>query len=216
VGAATSDLDAILERYIYKSKALAAFKTIPGYSHASCISINHEAVHGIPSNKKIIRNGDIVKIDVGIAYRGFFSDACSTFQAGTITDDAKRLVVCAREALMFGIDRARVGNRLGDIGEAIQSSAESYGYAIVRAFTGHGIGFALHESPLVPHFGKGGSGILLREGMVLAIEPILNQGTPDVHKLEDGWTHVTSDGMLSAQFEHTIAITSSGPSILTL
>ncbi len=214
-GLTTWELDTVIEQSINRKKGRPAFKTVPGYSHSSCISVNNEVVHGIPSKKKRIREGDIVKVDIGVALNGYFSDACRTFKAGKVSESADLLSKTAREALDRGIAEMVPGNHLGDIGAAIQEFVESAGYSVVRAFTGHGIGFELHEQPVVPHYGTRGTGMELREGLVLAVEPMINQGTFRVVTLEDGWTAVTADGKLSAQFEDTVAVTDSGPLILT-
>jgi methionyl aminopeptidase len=214
-GITTWELDTIIENSINRKKARPAFKTVAGYSHSSCISVNSEVVHGIPSRKKTLRDGDIVKVDIGVALNGFFSDSCVTYRIGRVQEATERLCNTALEALRLGIGAMAPGNRLGDIGGSIQEYVESRGYNVVRAFTGHGIGYDLHEQPVVPHYGKRGSGMLLREGLVLAVEPMVNQGGHGVRTLEDGWTTVTEDGMLSAQYEHTVAITDRGPVILT-
>ncbi|MBN1533921.1 MAG: type I methionyl aminopeptidase [Spirochaetes bacterium] len=214
-GITTWELDTIIENSINRKKARPAFKTVAGYSHSSCISVNSEVVHGIPSRKKILRDGDIVKVDIGVALNGFFSDSCVTYRVGRVSEAARRLCDSAMEALSLGISAMVPGNRLGDIGGSIQEYVESRGYSVVRTFTGHGIGFDLHEQPVVPHYGTKGSGMVLREGLVLAVEPMVNQGGAGVRTLEDGWTAVTEDGMLSAQYEHTVAITERGPVVLT-
>lgn len=215
VGLTTWDIDSLIETVIVRKKGRPAFKTVPGYRFASCIACNHEVVHGIPSRKKKIARGDLVKIDVGVALNGFFADACRTFIAGSGSPEAQRLVEAARAALSRGIESARPGGRIGDIGHSIQTYVEGMGYSVVRSFTGHGVGFSLHEPPVVPHYGRKGTGMVLREGMVLAIEPMINAGRHDVRILEDGWTAVTVDGSLSAHFEHTVAVTREGPLILT-
>jgi methionyl aminopeptidase len=214
-GISTWDIDRMIESMIIKEKGRPAFKTVPGYSAASCISINSEVVHGVPSKKVKIQNGDLVKIDIGVVLNGFFSDACRTFAVGKITADARRLAETTRESLRRGIEVMRPGNRIGDIGHAIQSCAEAEGFSVVRNYTGHGVGFALHEPPIVPHYGRKGTGVILEPGMVLAIEPMINGGGHAVRLLEDGWTAVTADGSLSAHYEHTVAVTEMGPMILT-
>lgn len=214
-GHSTWDIDLMIDSMIIKQKGRAAFKTVPDYNAASCISINNEVVHGIPSKKRKIRNGDLVKIDIGVVLNGYFSDACRTFSVGTITDNAHRLSDATQRSLELAIDVMQPGKRLGDIGHAIQRHAEGLGYSVVRNYTGHGVGFALHEPPVVPHYGRKGSGVILEEGMVLAVEPMINEGGPAVRLLDDGWTAVTADGSLSAHFEDTIAITGDGPIILT-
>lgn len=214
-GMSTWELDTIIDTMINRKKARPAFKTVAGYSHSSCISINNEVVHGVPSKKKRLKDGDIVKVDIGVALNGFFGDACTTIMVGRVSGPAERLVMAARESLRKGIGAMVTGGRLGDIGGTIQEYAESLGYSVVRTFTGHGIGYELHEFPVVPHYGKRGKGMQLQEGLVLAIEPMINEGGNQVVTLEDGWTTVTADGSLSAQFEHTVALTSRGPLVLT-
>lgn len=214
-GISTWDIDRMIESMITRQKGRPAFKTVPGYSAATCISLNNEVVHGVPSKKVKIRNGDLVKIDIGVVLNGFFSDACRTFAVGKITGDARRLAETTRESLRRGTDMMRPGHRLGDIGHAIQSYAESEGFSVVRNYTGHGVGFALHEPPIVPHYGRKGSGIILEPGLVLAVEPMINAGGHAVRLLDDGWTAVTADGSLSAHYENTVAVTEQGPMILT-
>lgn len=214
-GSSTQDLDSLVESLILKSKARPSFKTVPNYYHATCISVNDEVVHGVPRKKKKIKNGDIVKVDIGVVKNGFFADSCRTFPVGKIPDRAKILMDITLESLALGIAEARPGKRIGDIGFVIQQFVEGHGYGVVRDFTGHGVGFAVHEHPNVPHYGRKNSGLVLREGLVIAIEPMINEGTEKVITLDDGWTTVTADGKLSAQFEHTVAVTSDGPRILT-
>ncbi len=214
-GLSTWEVDMMIDSMIIKQKGRAAFKTVPGYSAASCISINDEVVHGIPSKKRKIKNGDLVKIDIGVVLNGYFGDACQTFFAGKAAESAKRLADTTRQSLGKAIEVMMPGNRIGDIGHAIQEYAEASGYSVVRNYTGHGVGFALHEPPVVPHYGKKKTGTLLESGMVLAVEPMINEGGYAVRLLDDGWTAVTADGSLSAHFEHTIAITETGPVILT-
>lgn len=214
-GISTWEIDTFIDGIIVKRGARSAFKTIQNYDFASCISINNEVVHGVPSKKKRVKEGDIVKIDIGIALNGYFSDSCWTFTVGKISDDARRLVASAGEALERAIGVMAPGNFTGDLGHVVETYARERGYSVVKQFTGHGTGFALHEPPQVPHYGRPGTGVLLAEGMVLAVEPVLNKGRAEVKVLDDGWTAVTADGLLSAQFEHTVAITSRGPIILT-
>ncbi len=215
-GQSTWEVDLMIDSMIVKRKGRAAFKTVPGYSAASCISINDEVVHGLPSKKKKIRNGDLVKIDIGVVMNGYFGDACRTFAVGRVTDGAKNLAEATRQALEMAIAVMVPGGRLGDIGHAIQVHAETRGYSVVRNYTGHGVGYALHEAPVVPHYGKKGTGTVLEPGMVLAVEPMINEGGHGVRLLDDGWTAVTADGSLSAHWEHTIAVTGSAPEILTV
>jgi methionyl aminopeptidase len=214
-GMSTWEVDSIVESIILTRKARPAFKTVAGYNSASCISINDEVVHGIPSKKRKIKNGDLVKVDTGAVLKGYFSDACYTFAAGTVSDVAAALSGASRQALKNAIAVMRPGNRIGDIGYAIQEYIEARGYSVVRTYTGHGVGFSLHEPPIVPHYGKKSTGIVLESGMVLAVEPMINEGGHAVRLLGDGWTAVTADGKLSAHFEHTIAITDDGPLVLT-
>ncbi|MCX7679058.1 MAG: type I methionyl aminopeptidase [Spirochaetes bacterium] len=211
----THELDAFIESLILKHHARPSFKTVPNYHHATCLSVNDEVVHGIPSKKKKLKEGDIIKIDIGVVKNGYFADACRTFPVGHISERATRLIRIAKEALEIGLDQVRPNRKLGDIGFAIQTFVESHGYSVVRDFTGHGVGFAVHENPNVPHYGKKNTGLILREGLVLAIEPMINEGTEKVIILDDGWTAMTADGKLSAQFEHTVAVTKKGPLILT-
>ncbi len=214
-GLTTWELDSFIEDYIMKRKARAAFKTVRGYSFASCISVNSVASHGVPSRKLRIKEGDIVKIDTGTVMNGYFADSCFTAKIGVISEDAERLVDAAYKALFAGIGEVYPGNNIGDIGFAVEGFVKSLGYSVVKNFTGHGVGFALHEPPVVPNYGLKGTGHLLREGMVLTVEPIVNEGSDELLVLDDGWTSVTSDGKLSAQFEHTLAVTEAGPVILT-
>ncbi len=214
-GMTTWEIDAFIEHEIFSCGGRPAFKTVAGYSSASCISVNSEVVHGIPSKKKRLSAGDIVKIDIGVAKNGFFSDACHTFPVGNISDEAERLITATRESLHRAVAVMYPGRRIGDIGSTIQGYVESQGYSVVRAYTGHGVGFGLHEPPAVPHFGKMNTGPFLEPGLVLAVEPIVNAGSHEVKLLSDGWTAVTKDGSLSAQFEHTVAVTEGGPLVLT-
>lgn len=214
-GMSTWELDSFIEDYITKNRARPAFKTVRGYSFASCISVNSVASHGVPSKKVKIISGDIVKIDTGTVMNGYFADSCSTFSVGDVSESARRLVNTAYQSLMAGISEIAVGKTVGDIGFAVDSFARSRGYAIVKNFTGHGVGFALHEPPVVPNYGSKGKGVELTEGMVITVEPILTEGSDQLVVMDDGWTSITSDGSLSAQFEHTVAVTKSGPLILT-
>jgi methionyl aminopeptidase len=218
-GVTTGDLDRIAEELTRKKGAIPAFK---GYSVAGrvypaslCASINEEVVHGIPSASRTLREGDIIGLDYGVLYRGYYGDSAVTVPVGTVTPEAEALMRATREALEAGIEAARPGRRLGDVSSAIQTHAESRSFSVVRDFVGHGIGKRLHEDPQVPNFGQADRGIRLREGMVLAIEPMLNVGGPEVELKEDGWTAITSDGSLSAHFEHSIAIVEGGPYVLS-
>lgn len=214
-GLSTWEIDRFVEDMIRKKKARASFKTVKNYGHATCISVNEEIVHGIPSKKKIIQKGDIVKIDIGVAKNGYFADRCDTFAVEPVPAKAQRLIAVTQESLRRAISVSRTGGRLGDIGHAIQRYAERHGYSVVRDLTGHGVGFAVHELPTVLHYGKKGAGNPLLAGMVIAIEPMINEGSEEIIALGDGWTIATADGTLSAQFEHTVAITPEGPRILT-
>ncbi len=214
IGLSTWDLDSEIESIILHRKARPAFKTVPGYSASSCISINEEVVHGIPTKKRKIKSGDLVKVDIGVVLSGYFGDACQTFFAGEVPESARALAEATLESLNAAIAVMMPGNRIGDIGNAIQEHAEGRGYSVVRSYTGHGTGFSLHEPPIVPHYGKKGSGMLLGPGLVLAIEPMVNEGGHGTRVLADGWTAVTADGKLSAHYEHTIAVTKEGPLIL--
>ncbi len=215
-GVSTEEIDRIVYKYIKSQGAEPNFLNLYGFPATACISINDEVIHGIPSKKRILRQGDIVSIDLGAKLEGYNGDNAATFAVGDISDEAKRLIDTTRESLYKAIEAAVVGNKLGDIAWAVQGYCEERGYGVVREFTGHGIGKALHEDPSVPNYGKAGRGIRLLPGMTLAIEPMINQGTAAIKKLPDGWTIKTADGKLSAHFEHTVAITKDGPKILTL
>lgn len=214
-GITTAEIDKIAYDYIIKAGATPAFLNYGGFPATACISINNEIVHGIPSEKRIIRSGDIVSIDLGAAINDYVGDNAATFACGEISAQAKRLCDTTRESLYEGISKAVAGGRLGDIGSAIQKYCEARGYSVVREFTGHGIGTKLHEDPSVPNFGTAGRGVRLLPGMTIAIEPMINMGTRKVKVMPNGWTVKTKDGELSAHFEHTIAITSDGPKIMT-
>jgi methionyl aminopeptidase len=213
-GVTTADLDRISEETVREKGAQPAFKGYKGYPYSLCISVNSEVVHGMPSNRMLIE-GDIVSIDFGVYYKGYYGDAALTVPVGKISEDASRLIMVTEQGLYHGIDMARAGNRLGDISAAIQNSVEMAGFSVVRDFVGHGIGKNLHEEPQIPNFGVKGRGIELKTGMVLAIEPMVNEGTYKVRVLDNGWTVVTQDGKLSAHFEHSVAITRNGPDILS-
>ncbi len=193
-----------------------AFKGYKGYPYALCISVNEEIVHGMPKREKILKEGDIVSFDFGVVYEGYVGDAAITVGVGVISERTKKLLEVTERALCKAIDKARVGNRLGDISFAIQSTVEKEKFNVIREFVGHGVGKYLHEPPEVPNYGRPGRGINLVPGMVLAIEPMVSEGTWEVKILEDGWTAVTKDGSWAAHFEHSVAITSSGPKILSL
>lgn len=216
-GVTTADLDAFIEEYILGHKgATPAFKGLYGFPASACISVNHEVVHGIPNQKRVLQEGDLVSIDIGVKLDGWHGDSAKTFGVGEVEPEAQRLMDVTEESLMAGIAEAVAGKRMGDIGFAIQNVAEGAGYSIVRDLVGHGVGRSLHEEPQVPNFGRPGRGTILRPGMVLAIEPMVNQGTEEVRTLSDRWTVVTLDRGLSAHFEHTVAIMETGPArILT-
>jgi methionyl aminopeptidase len=214
-GITTLELDSIAESEIRKTGARPAFKGYRGFPSTLCVSINEEIVHGIPSSRRKLKDGDIVSLDLGAIWDGFYGDAARTFAVGTITKEAKRLVDVTRESLNIAIDHAREGNRIGDIGFAVQKFVESYGYSVVREFVGHGIGRNLHEDPQIPNYGKPGQGPRIKAGMVFAIEPMVCQGGPEVEILEDNWTAITRDRSLAAHFEHSLAITEDGPVVLS-
>ena len=214
-GITTAELDKEAELFIRSHDALPAFKGYRGYPATLCTSINDEVIHGIPG-PRTLKAGDIISIDVGAFHDGFYSDAAKTFTVGKVSKKAQRLMDVTEKALHEGISQAVTGNHLYDISAAIQMVVESAGFSVVREFVGHGIGRALHEDPLIPNFGKRGTGLSLQEGMTFAIEPMVNEGSWKVHIRDDGWTAVTADGSLSAHFEHSIAITASGPMILSM
>jgi methionyl aminopeptidase len=214
-GITTLELDKIAEALTLKHKAKAAFKGYNGFPATLCTSVNHQVVHGIPS-KQVLREGDIVSVDYGVFHRGFYGDAALTLPVGHISPATERLLQTTRESLMLGIEKAVPGNHLGDISAAIQAHAEGRGYSLVKEFSGHGIGRNLHEEPAVLNYVVNGRGILLKPGLVLAIEPMVSQGTDKVRVLPDRWTVVTQDGKPSAHFEHSVAITENGPEILSL
>jgi methionyl aminopeptidase len=214
VGVTTIELDRLAESIILKKGGAPAFKGYRGYPNSLCISVNEQVVHGIPSNRRL-KDGDLVSIDLGVYHDGYYGDAAVTVGAGEIAPEARRLLEATERALYIGIEKTRAGNHLSDVSNAIQTYVEGEGFSVVRAFVGHGIGTSLHEEPQVPNFGEAGKGPLLKSGMVLAIEPMVNAGTSDVEVLEDDWTVVTADGSLSAHFEHTVAITDNGVEILT-
>jgi methionyl aminopeptidase len=214
-GVSTAHLDQIAEAVIRGEGAAPAFKGYHGFPATICSSINGEVVHGIPSPLRILSEGDVVSVDVGAIVDGYYGDSAMTFPVGRISDEAARLLDVTRRCLESAIAKARVGMRLGDVSSAVQTVAEDAGFSVVREYVGHGIGRAMHEEPQIPNFGPAGKGPALEEGMVLAIEPMINAGSAAVESLNDGWTVVTSDGSLSAHFEHTVAVTAEGPLILT-
>jgi len=214
-GITTWDLDGIAEDLIFRKGAKPAFKGYLGFPCCLCASVNQEVIHGIPSKKKKLAEGDLIKLDFGVVYKGFYGDSARTVPVGRISDEAQRLIEATRESLHQGIAAVQVGNRIGDIGYAVQTLVEKRGFSVVRDFVGHGIGKKLHEQPQVPNFGEPGTGMKLRSGLVLAIEPMVNAGTHQVEVLDDEWTAVTLDGRLSAHFEHTVLVSEDGPEILT-
>jgi methionyl aminopeptidase len=214
-GISTREIDADVEAFIVSQGAQSAFKGYRGYPATVCTSINDEVVHGIPSPKRKLREGDIIGLDLGCIVEGYYADCAITLAVGRVASRVQELLDVTRESLDKAIVQCRVGNRLGDISHAVQSHCESHGFAVVRAFVGHGIGRELHEEPQIPNFGDPGRGVVLKAGMVLAIEPMVTMGSWEVRVLEDRWTAVTVDGSLAAHFEDTIAITGNGPDILT-
>ncbi len=214
-GVSTWEIDKIAHDFIVKHGGTPSFLGYSGYPATACISVNHQVIHGIPSKKVILKEGDIVSIDLGAQLHGYHGDNAATFAVGAVAPEAQRLMDITKEALYKGIEAAVSGGRIGDISAAVQQHAEGAGFSVVRQFVGHGVGRKLHEEPEVPNYGNAGRGVRLIPGMTLAIEPMINMGTPGVRTLQDGWTVETADGALSAHFEHTIAITSNGPVILT-
>lgn len=214
-GVTTAQIDKIAYDYIKSQGATPSFLHYNGFPATACISVNHEVIHGIPDKKHVLREGDIVSIDLGAVYNGFHGDNAATFACGKISPAAERLCSVTRESLYVGLEKAIAGNRLGDIGAAICAYCVSRGYGVVRDYTGHGVGARLHEDPSVPNYGVPGKGARLIPGMTIAIEPMINEGTEDVKVLRNDWTVVTADGKLSAHFEHTVAITDGACEILT-
>lgn len=214
-GVSTQELDAIAERLVRDGGAEPAFKGYRGYPATLCASVNEQVVHGIPSSRRLVE-GDILSLDMGVKLNGFYGDSAVTVPVGQISEETKQLLAVTQAALERGIAQVRIGGRISDIGHAIQQHVESHGFSVVREFVGHGIGAALHEEPQIANYGEPGRGPRMAEGMVLAIEPMVNMGRPAVKVLADGWTAVTRDGSLSAHFEHTVAVTKQGPLVLTL
>ena len=215
-GATTLDLENAAEAKLKELGAKAAFKGYHGYPCVLCTSVNSEVVHGIPSKKRVLKEGDIVSVDCGAIVDGFYGDAAITIPVGDKIDDkTQRLLVATQASLQAAIEAVRPGATLGDIGAAVQELVEAEGFSVVRDFVGHGIGTRMHEDPQVPNFGEAGRGMKLKAGMVIAIEPMVNAGQPDVLVLDDGWTAVAKDGSMSAHFEHTVAVTANGSRILT-
>jgi methionyl aminopeptidase len=213
-GLTTGQLDMLVEDFIRSHGAIPAFKNYQGYPASACISIDSEVVHGIPG-KRVIKEGQIVSVDIGAIVNNYYGDSARTFAIGEVSEEKQRLMEVTQEALSAAIDKARKGNRLGQVSSTVQRIAEDAGFGVVRQLVGHGIGRKMHEEPQVPNFGSPNDGPLLQVGMVLAIEPMINAGTYDVKTMPDGWTIVTADGTPSAHFEHTVAITDHGPEILT-
>ena len=214
-GVTLLDLDREADKVIRARDCIPGFVGYDGYKNAICTSVNDQVVHGIPTNRKL-REGDLLSLDAGLIYRGFWADAGLSVGVGKVSPEAQRLMDVTRESLAIGIDQARDGNRIGDISAAVQRHVEAAGFSVVRQFVGHGIGRDMHEDPQVPNFGIAGRGPMLKPGMVLAIEPMVNAGSPEVALLGDGWTVVTADHSLSDYFEHSVAITAEGPEILTV
>jgi methionyl aminopeptidase len=213
-GVTTGQLDKLADESIRSMGGVPTFIGYHGYPSAICASVNEEVVHGMPGDR-VLKDGDLLSIDIGTTFEGYVSDTAVTVGIGTVSEAAKRLMRVTQECLMLGIAQMQPGNHLGDIGHAVQQHAESHGFGVVRALVGHGVGRQMHEDPQVPNYGTPGQGPLLRKGLVLAIEPMITEGTWEVETLNDGWTVVTEDGKLAAHFEHTIAITDNGPRILT-
>ncbi|MBQ2823808.1 MAG: type I methionyl aminopeptidase [Oscillospiraceae bacterium] len=215
VGMSTYELDKIIHDYIVKNGAKPSFLGYGGFPASACISINDEVIHGIPSKKRIIRDGDVVSIDVGAYIDGYHGDSAYTFPVGNVSEETLELLRVTKESLYLGIEQAVVGNRIGDIGHAVEEHCVSHGYGVVKQYIGHGVGRDLHESPEVPNYGRAGRGPRLVAGMTIAIEPMINAVGEDVKVLSDGWTVLTKSGSPSAHYEHTIAVTPDGPVILT-
>jgi methionyl aminopeptidase len=214
-GITTEELDKVAEEFIRDNGAIPGFLGYGGFPNTLCISENNKIVHGIPSKKVVLKNGDIVSVDCGAIVDGFNGDSAYTFVIGEIDKEVEQLLKVTREALYKGIEAAKVGNRIGDIGYAIQSLVESFGYGVVRELVGHGVGRNLHEKPQVPNYGKRGNGKKIKEGTVIAIEPMITMGSPAVRILDDGWTFVTADNSFAAHFEHSIAVKKDGADILS-
>ncbi len=214
-GMTTGELDTKIRRFIEKCGATPTFLGYGGFPGSACISVNNQVIHGIPSDRVILNEGDIVKIDVGARFRGYNGDSARTFAVGKVSDEALRLISVTEQSFYEAMKVAKAGNRIGDIGHAVEDFVISNGFSVVKTYTGHGVGAELHEDPEIPNFGRAGRGARLYPGMTLAIEPMVNAGVEDVRVLRDGWTVVTADGKLSAHYENTIAITESDPIILT-
>ena len=215
VGVSTAEIDRKIRHYIEKCGAVPSFLGYGGFPGSACISRNREVIHGIPSPRVFLEEGDIVKVDVGACYHGYHGDAARTYTVGTVSPAAAALIAATEDAFWAGFRSVRAGARIGDIGHAVQTCARSRGYSVVRAYVGHGVGAALHEEPEVPNFGNAGHGVRICSGMTLAIEPMVNEGSEEVKVLEDGWTVVTADGRLSAHYENSVLVTDDGAEILT-
>ena len=215
-GVSTYEIDRVIREHIERSGAKPSFLGYGGFPASACISINDEVIHGIPSKKRILKDGDIVKIDVGAYYHGFHGDAARTLPVGNVDGDALKLIEVTRKSFFEGVGALKAGGRIGDVGSAIQTYVEKNGFSVVKKYIGHGVGRELHESPDVPNFGTAGRGVRLCAGMTLAIEPMVNTGTSEVYELGDGWTVKTRDGGMSSHYENTVALTSEGVMILTL
>jgi methionyl aminopeptidase len=215
-GVSTYELDQVIRHYIEKSGAKPSFLGLYGFPGSACISVNDEVIHGIPSKKKILREGDIVKVDLGACYKGYHGDSARTIPVGKVSDEAAKLIEVTRNSFFAGVGQLKAGNRLGDVGSAIDTLVKENGFSTVRKYIGHGIGKEVHEAPDVPNYGTPGRGVRICSGMVLAIEPMVNAGTFEVRELADGWTVVTADRKLSAHYENTVALTDEGVLNLTL
>lgn len=215
-GISTAEIDEKVRKYIEKQGATPSFLGYGGFPASACISVNDVVIHGIPSKDTILKEGDIVSVDVGAFYNGYHGDNAFTFACGKVSETARKLMDATRESLTKGIEAALAGNRVGDIGNAVQTYVEARGYSVVRDFVGHGVGAKLHEDPSIPNFGRAGHGVRLLPGMTIAIEPMVCEGDYEVEVLEDDWTTVTCDGKLAAHYENTVAITPDGPVILTV
>ena len=214
-GITTKEIDTAIREYIKKCGATPSFLNYGGFPASACISVNDEVIHGIPSAKKILRDGDIVKIDVGAYYKGYHGDSANTFPVGNVSEEAATLIRVTKESFQKGIETLGPGSRLGNLGAAVDGYVRQFGFSAVRKFVGHGIGRDLHEVPDVPNYGIAGRGQRIYTGMVIAVEPMINAGTYDVIQLDDGWTIKTADGKLSAHYEHTLAVTDNGVVLLT-
>ena len=215
-GVSTKELDTVIREYIEKCGAKPSFLGYSGFPASACISVNDEVIHGIPSKNRILKEGDIVKIDVGAFYKGFHGDSARTIAVGNVSEEAAKLIEVTRKSFFEGVAAVKTGNRIGDVGNAIQRCVEGGGFSVVKRYIGHGIGHQLHESPDVPNFGTAGRGVRICTGMTLAIEPMVNVGSEEVYEMPDGWTVKTKDGSLSAHYENTVALTADGVIITTL